>query len=208
MEKPKVYIGLMKKKALDIEDSLYVRDLGEVYCNNEGLRKRIERTKVYTGKAEETWDYITAVKIAEILINKFPDIEIQFSGVDEVILEIKSREKINPIIQIGKLIFVCFTLFFGAALGIMYFHEDVNMMAALERLYFTYTGEHMENPLMMNIPYSIGLGVGMLTFYTRIMSRSKRRRMEPGPMDVELYLYDNDVEDYIMNELTEQKPKE
>ncbi|TJX14704.1 hypothetical protein E9840_04725 [Tissierella creatinini] len=207
MEKQKVYIGLADKKSLDIEESIYLKDLGEVYCSSENLRKKIENTKVYTGKKEETWDYITAIEIAETLTSKFADIDIQFIGGDKIILEIKSRENRSSLLQIGKLTFVCITLFFGAALGIMYFHEDVNMTKALERLYFTYTGEHKENPLIMNIPYSIGLGVGMFTFFMRIMSSSKRRRMEPGPMDVELYLYDNDLEDYLMNELLEKKPR-
>lgn len=208
MEKQIIYIGLVTKKSFDIEESIYLKDLGAVYCSNEALRKKVENTKVYTGDKEETWDYITTIEIAEILTSKFSDIEIQFYGADKIILEIKSRENMNSLLQIGKLIFVCITLFFGAALGIMYFHEDVNMTDALERLYFTFIGEHKENPLIMNIPYSIGLGVGMLTFFIRIMSSSKRRRMEPGPMDVELYLYDKDLEDYIMNELTEPKEKE
>ncbi len=204
MEKQKIYIGLMDKKSLGIQDSIYLMDLGEVYCSDENLKKKIEKTKLYSSKDEETWDLITSVRIAEILISKYPNIEIQFYGSDKVILEIKSKEKRSALIQVGKLIFVCITLFFGAALGIMYFHEDVNMIDAMERLYYTYTGEEKNNPFLMTIPYSIGLGVGMITFFARIMSSSKRRRMEPGPMDIELYLYDNDLEEYILNELTEK----
>lgn len=83
----------------------------------------------------------------------------------------------------------------------MYFHEDVNMTKTLEHLYFSLTGENKTNPLLMNIPYSLGLGVGMITFFTRNKSKSKRRRMEPGPMDLELYLYDLDMEDFIMNDI-------
>lgn len=203
MEKEKIYIGLMDKKSLGVKDSIYLRDLGEVYCSDKALKKRIEDTKVYLSKDEETWDIITSVNIAEILTNKYPNIDIQFYGANKIILEIKSKENRNTLIQAGKIIFVCITLFFGAALGIMYFHEDVNMIDAMERLYYTYTGEEKDNPLLMTIPYSIGLGVGMITFFARIMSSSKRRRMEPGPMDIELYLYDNDLEEYILNELTE-----
>lgn len=203
MEKQKIYIGLMDKKSLGVNEAISVRDLGEVYCSNKALKKKIEETNVYLSKDEEVWDIITSVKIAEMLINKHPNIDIQFYGADKIILEIKSKEKRNALIQVGKLIFVCTTLFFGAALGIMYFHEDVNMIDAMERLYYAYTGEDKKNPLLMTLPYSIGLGVGMITFFARIMSSSKRRRMEPGPMDMELYLYDNDLEEYILNELTE-----
>lgn len=82
------------------------------------------------------------------------------------------------------------------------------MSGTLEKLYFTFTGIEKKNPLIMNIPYSLGLGIGMLTFFNRIISSSKRRKMEPGPMDVELYLYDKDMEDFIIHDLKKHRSKE
>ncbi len=207
MEKEKVYIGLLNKKSLATNESIYIRDLGQVYSKDSGLKKKVENTKVYSSKEEETWDYITGLNILGILLEKYPNIDIELYGADQVILEIKSKEKRNGLFQVLKLLFVCTTLFFGAALGIMYFHEDVNMIEAMESLYFAFTGEKKDNPLLMSVPYSLGLGIGMFTFFTRVKSSSKRRRMEPGPMDVELYLYDDDLEAYIKNELMENMDK-
>ena len=96
-------------------------------------------------------------------------------------------------------------LFFGAAVAIINFYEDVDMKKAMEKIYFTITGIKNKDPLILTIPLSLGTGVGMFAFFSRIFSFSKRRRQEPGPMELELYLYDKDLEDNILNELKDKK---
>jgi stage V sporulation protein AA len=204
MNKEKAYVVLKEKTTLDIKDSIYVKDIGNVYCLNEEIRKTIEDTEVYSSKGIETWELINTVDIVKKVLEN-SDVDIRFYGASDILLEIKSQEKQNKLLELLKILFVSFSLFFGAALGIMYFHEDVNMSETMKKLYFTFTGIEKDNPLLMVIPYSIGLGIGMLTFFSRVISSSKRRRMEPGPMDIELYLYDKDMEDYIMNELSKHK---
>ena len=207
MNKEKIYITLNEKIALGEEESLYIKDIGKVISANSNLKEGIENLKIYNGKKEETWDLINSGEVIERILNNYPDVDIELEGSTHILLEIKSKENANKLFEFIKITFVCITLFFGAALGIMYFHEDVNMSKTLEKLYFTFSGVKISNPLIMNIPYSIGLGVGMITFFNRIISSSKRRRMEPGPMDVELYLYDDDMEEFILNELKKRKPK-
>ncbi len=53
----------------------------------------------------------------------------------------------------------------------------------------------------MGIPYSIGIGIGVIAFFTKTFSSSKRRQKEPGPMQIELFGYDQDMEKQIMNEV-------
>lgn len=208
MDKETIYILLNEKKSLGEEETLTIKDIGKVICINSDLKIEIENLSIYKSQKEENWDLIDSEDVIKRILQDYPDIDIQIAGPAHILLEIKSKENSNKIFDFIKITFVCTTLFFGAALGIMYFHKDVNMSETLEKLYFTFSGEMKKNPLIMNIPYSIGLGVGMLTFFNRIISSSKRRRMEPGPMDVELYLYDSDMEDFIINELKKHKTKE
>lgn len=208
MDNERVYIDLIEKKSLSTMDFVRIKDIGHVFSNNKELKLDIESLIVYSSKEQEDWDYINTTQIARIISSNYPNIDIKFTGSSDVMLEIKSKEKKNIIFEFIKVTFVATTLFFGAALGIMYFHEDVNMSGTLEKLYFTFTGIEKKNPLIMNIPYSLGLGIGMLTFFNRIISSSKRRKMEPGPMDVELYLYDKDMEDFIIHDLKKHRSKE
>ena len=203
--KEKIYIVMDSKKSLDTDDFICVKDIGDVYCINNQLKKEIENIKVYKSEDKESWDYINDIDVIREILKIYPNTEIELSGSSETLLEIKNKEKERKILEFFKVSFVAITLFFGAALGIMYFHEDVNMSETLEKLYYTFTGDKKTNPLIMNIPYSIGLGIGMITFFSRIPSSSYRRSLEPGPMEIELYLYDKDMEDYILNDLKKQK---
>ena len=121
--------------------------------------------------------------------------------------EIKSKEIGSKGFQIFKVVFVSIILFLGAGIAVINFHEDVNMSQSLEKIYYTFTGIKATNPLIMTIPYTIGVGLGVFTFFSRIISTSRRRRKQPGPMEIEQYLYDQDMEEYILNSLKNKKTK-
>lgn len=201
MANEKVYIKLKEKAVVGIDTKIKIKDISEIYCVKPELMKKIEDVNVGKGNMEENWDYINSVKVAEKILEKYSDLDLDILGSSEVIIEYKTEEKDKPFLEFTKVIAVCIVLFFGASIAVMNFHEDVNTRKALEKLYYTFTGEKKENPLIMAIPYSIGIGVGMLTFFSRIFSFSRRRKKEPGPMEVELFLYDDETEQYILNEL-------
>lgn len=202
-----VFIILKDKVAIDVSNPLYISDVSLVYSNNESLLKNIEKLRIYNGLEYEDWDYIDANKIRSKILEKHREIYLDISGATEIKIEIKSKEEKKPFLKIFKIFVVSLIMFFGAGLSIIYFHEDVNMVNALDRLYFMFTGIDNQNTYAMNIPYSIGLGVGMIGFFKRVSgkSASRRRRKEPGPMDLELLQYDNQVEEYILAEMKKTK---
>lgn len=60
--------------------------------------------------------------------------------------------------------FVWLLLFLGTAMTIINFHYDVSMQEVQQRLHYLFTGEQVTHPLFIQIPYSIGLGIGMIIF--------------------------------------------
>lgn len=206
IETEQVYIDLETKYTVDLNTHVYVRDLGEVYCNNNGIKKRVEDIRVYNGQDRESYDYISGNEITTKVLSSVDNIDLNIIGGPDVLLEIKGQEDENKIFNILKTVFVSIILFLGAAMAIVYFYEDVNMKGTLEKIYLIITGEKKSNPLSLNISFSLGIGLGMFAFFSRIFSFSKRRRQEPGPMELELYLYDKDIEDNILHEL-KQKDK-
>lgn len=200
MDKEQVYIIINKKAAIEPEKDILIKDLGEVYCSNPYIKKATENIIVHTKKGKEDWDYLTATDIAEKVLKEFPSIDLSLLGKVEILIEYKSQQKERPFFEFIKVTLVCLILFFGASIAIVNFHVDVNAKESLEKLYFTFTGVKKSTPLLMTIPYSIGIGVGVLLFFTRVFSFSERRKKEPGPMEIELFLYDEDMEKHILNE--------
>lgn len=196
-----VYINLEIKYSVDLNTYLYVKDVGEVYCNSDTLKKKVENIRIYNGKDREVYDYISGTEITTKILESIDNVDITIIGGPDVLLEIKGQEKPKTLFNVLKIVLVMLVLFFGAAMAIINFHEDVSMKKSMEKIFYIITGTKKENPLILTIPFSLGIGLGMFAFFSRIFSFSKRRRQEPGPMEVELFLYDKELEESILNEL-------
>jgi stage V sporulation protein AA len=89
-------------------------------------------------------------------------------------------------------------LFVGSGLAIMNFHTDVSMQEVHERIYYLVTGRHENQPLILQIPYSIGIGTGMILFFNHLFK--KRFNEEPSPMELEMFLYQEAIDQYVIND--------
>ena len=83
-----------------------------------------------------------------------------YSVLDKLLLKLYTKKEDTP----NFFGLVWLLLFIGAALAIIYFHEDVSMQQVHQRLYYMITGEFNAQPLLFQIPYSLGLGLGMVLF--------------------------------------------
>ncbi|MBZ2173634.1 stage V sporulation protein AA [Schnuerera sp. xch1] len=199
-----VYINLKTKYSVDVNTHVYVEDVGEVYCKNNLIKKKVEKTRIYNGKEKEMYDYISGNEIITKVLDSIENIDVNIVGGPDVLLEIKEQEEPKVLLNFLKVFFVCLLLFFGAAIAIINFFEDVEMKNAIEKIFYIITGSREENPKIVTIPFSIGIGLGIFAFFYRVFSFSRRRRQEPGPLEVELYMYDKDVEDNIVHELKDK----
>ncbi len=88
----------------------------------------------------------------------------------------------------------------------MNFHEDVSMRIVHQKIFKTITGLEDDKPLLLQIPYSIGLGLGMILFFNHVFR--KRINEEPSPLEVEMFNYQQDLDQYvIMHENKESSKK-
>ncbi len=204
INKEQVFIKLEIYYATAPNSSVYLKDVADIFCKNESIQKYLENLKIFDAK-DENWDYVTAVDIVNKIESQKNNVDITMIGEPEVLIEIKEKKPKNIIFEFLKVFFVCAILFFGAAIAIVNFHEDVNMKKSMEKLYYIATGRYKETPLILVIPYSIGIGVGMITFFSRVLTSNKRRKKEPGPMEVEMFLYDKDMGDYIIKDIKSKR---
>jgi stage V sporulation protein AA len=135
---------------------------------------------------------VTVLDVIGAMKEVLPDAKAVIAGETEAIVSLQSAE-----------VFVWIVLFTGAALTIMNFHEDVSMQKVHVMLYEIITGSKVERPLMLQIPYSIGLGLGMILFFNRLWQ--KRLNEEPGPLDLEMFKYEEDINGYLATNEKEQK---
>ncbi|KPL59720.1 stage V sporulation protein AA [Rossellomorea vietnamensis] len=146
---------------------------------------------------------VDIMKVISEVCKVYPDLDIQTIGPTQSIIEvIYEKKKVSLPLFIG----VWLLLFIGAALAIMNFHEDVSMREVHQRLYHFVTGGVDPHPLLFQVPYSFGLGLGMILFFNHVFR--KRLNEEPSPLEVEMFNYQQDLDQYvIMHENKESQKK-
>lgn len=201
INKEQVYINLNTKYSVEPNTDIFVKDIGEVYCNNKIIKQKVEEIVIFRTQPKESYGYISGNQVITKVLDNVQNIDVSIIGGPDILLEIKGREDPKPLLNFLKVLVVSLILFFGSAIAIVNFFEDVEMQESLEKIHYIITGEREKNPMIVTIPFSIGIGLGIYAFFNRVFSLSKRRRQEPGPLELELYLYDKNLEDNIMQDL-------
>lgn len=142
---------------------------------------------------DKTHVVIDVMKVIEIIQQKASHVQINLLGSGQTLVEIIYEKKKTHPIFFGL---VWLLLFIGATLAIIYFHEDVSMQQVHQRLYYMITGEINAQPLLFQIPYSLGLGLGMVLFFNHVFQ--KRINEEPSPLEVEMFQYQQSLDQYVI----------
>ncbi|MBW4082904.1 stage V sporulation protein AA [Paenibacillus sp. S150] len=139
-------------------------------------------------------DLLTVIpKIQELV----PGADIQPIGEGRTLVQIKGPlERRKP--SIALFVLVWLLLFFGSALTIMNFHADVSMLEVQVRIVEMLTGRRDEHPYVFQIAYSLGIGFGMVIFFNHLFK--KKWNEEPTPLEVEMFLYQKNIDQYVVNE--------
>ncbi|OBZ18839.1 stage V sporulation protein AA [Bacillus sp. FJAT-27264] len=132
-------------------------------------------------------------RIHEIL----PGVEIQLIGEGRTIVQIIGPVESRPP-STAMFVLVWLLLFFGSALTIMNFHADVSMQEVQIRIVEMLTGHKDEHPYLFQIAYSVGIGLGMVIFFNHLFK--KKWNEEPTPLEVEMFLYQKNIDQYVVNE--------
>ncbi|WP_026558933.1 stage V sporulation protein AA [Bacillus sp. J37] len=191
-----VYIRLRHRIQVHPNDVITIEKIALIVGDKE-LTEKLKKIVIH--KVQLRDKNMVVIDIMHVLkeIRKFDrQIDIQALGSNQTIVEIMYKKK-----KLSPLLFciVWLLLFIGAGLAIMNFHEDVSMQAVHQRIYKIVTGRENDQPLILQIPYSLGLGLGMILFFNHLFK--KRINEEPSPLEVEIFNYQLDLDQYVaMNE--------
>ncbi|WP_374723452.1 stage V sporulation protein AA [Calidifontibacillus erzurumensis] len=193
MENETIYIR-MRLRLQSLPDSIItIGDLAQI-IGQDKLVNKIAKLAVYQiKKSDRNLVVIDVMKVIATIQKYYPTIEIQTIGPSQTIIDVVYKKK-KP--TIGLIALVWFLLFVGSAIAIMNFHEDVSMQQVHQKLYFIMTGNNLEKPLLLQIPYSLGLGIGMILFFNHFFR--KRLNEEPSPLEVEMFKYQQDLDQYAI----------
>ncbi len=160
-----VYLRLKNKVEAKLHQTVKLGDIALISAEEE-TRKKLMNTELYEIKKEDRNIVIIDVfRVIHQLSQRYTNLEFQQVGPNQTIITIQKLKKSSSIVFIAL---IWLLLYIGAAMAIMNFHYDVSMEEVQQRLHYLLTGEEVNHPLWIQVPYSIGLGVGMILFFNHL----------------------------------------
>ncbi|TLS35657.1 stage V sporulation protein AA [Pseudalkalibacillus caeni] len=188
-----LYLRMRQKLKVKPQQLITVGDLAQL-ISSDNTAGHIAEMEMYRIKpSDKNLLVVDVMKVVEKIQEHLPALDIQTIGPAQTIVEIQyPKRRVSTI----YFILIWFLLFIGSGLAIMNFHEDVSMQEVHQRIYRLITGIDNPTPLMLQIPYSLGLGIGMVLFFNHLFR--KRFNEEPSPLEVEMFNYQQDLDLYII----------
>lgn len=202
-----IYIKPAKKIALANNKKVYVKDVADVFAP-ESILKQVKNVKLLEIKENKRKNYlITIIDIISAIDKALPGHTLNNVGEMDTVVEYSPKKsKDNSIFKIIKIAAITIILFAGSSTAIMSFHSDSQMAKVLENYYYIFFNEKVENPFIVDFPYSIGLALGITVFFNHFSG--KKLTTDPTPIEVEMSVYETEVTDNIIDTLNTSRMKE
>ena len=171
---------------------IYLQDIVRLSCSNTKLLNRLRVMPVTNLDPDKPGRYVlSSMDLIKDIQQKEPELDITTIGESTFIITYQKEGSVNIVLRWCKVIFVCLATFFGAGFSIMTFNNDVDIPALFEQIYAQVTGQASNGFSVLEISYSIGIGLGVLFFFNHF-GRMKLTD-DPTPMQVQMRLYEDDV---------------
>jgi stage V sporulation protein AA len=188
-----IYIRMRNRVQARPEEKVLLKDIAQIIAPDEYLSNLQSIMIHQLTEKDRNIVIIDVMKVIHLVTERFIEMEIQTIGPAQTIIEVTYKKKK---VSLPFFLLIWFLLFFGSAMAIMNFHDDVSMKSVQEKIYTIITGKKDTKPLLFQIPYSIGLGLGMIIFFNHVFK--KRLNEEPSPLEVEMFNYQMDIDNYVI----------
>lgn len=172
-------------------------DILSIECSNPNIANKVKSLRIL--KVQENGQHrfvLSVLKIIECIHKEYPGLAIQNEGESDLIVTYEKQQKPNMLYHWGKVVVIVMITFLGAAFSIMSFNNDVSVTKMFGQIYELVTGSKSDGFTILELTYSIGLVIGILTFFNHF--GRKRFSVDPTPMEVEMRLYENDIQSTLV----------
>lgn len=190
-----VYLLFKSKITKQSQESVRIKDIADVYCEDSNLQKAILDIKLVKIPYDKENIKISVLEVIKKIESEYKNLSISTFGADEVLVNV-NKKQINKFTQLIKVFLISIILFIGTGLTIISFHADVSMEKSHKKIHYLITGEKTDTPISLQISYSLGIGIGMFVFLNHFGRKGKK---EPSPLEVEMYKFEKDIDEYKKN---------
>ncbi len=192
MSQETLYIKIDKNVQVQNE-KVCLGEIARLLCTSRDIENRVKVLRVKEAEWEKPGRHAMSImEIVALIREEFPSLEINNLGEsDFIITRVKGKEPGKWAVWL-KTAFVCVLAFAGAAFSIMTFNNDVDIPKLFAQLFSQFTGERSDGFTILELSYSVGVGLGILIFFNHFAGR--KFTADPTPLEVEMRLYEDDVD--------------
>lgn len=168
-------------------------ELLSIECVNTQVLSKLKTIKIL--KIPEKGQHrlvVSVLEVIQLIHQEFPNLEVQNLGAPDIIVTYEDQRTPGKLVHWVKVGLIGVLVFIGAAYSIMSFNNDVGTTKLFSQIYELFMGQEKKGVSILELSYSIGLGVGILTFFHHF--GRKTWSVDPTPMEVEMRLYENDIQ--------------
>lgn len=178
--------------------TLTLGEAAQMQCADKTVINRLKTEKLYSfqdvkpgRRSCAARTVLSILDVVEKIQAVYPGLEIQNLGETDFVVEYSTKHEENRALTFVKVFIVCMLCFFGSAFSIMAFNNDVSTVDLFRQFYTLLTGRQSDGFTILEFTYSLGLAGGIIAFFNHIGGR--RFTKEPTPIEVEMRLYEDDV---------------
>ena len=168
---------------------IYLQDIAKLSCSNSKILNRLRVMPVINLDPNKPGRYVMSVNIGEA----------------DFIITFKNKPGSGLVWQWCKIIFVGLAAFFGAGFSIMTFNNDVDVGGLFSQIYTQVTGQTSGHFTVLEITYSIGIGLGVLFFFNHF--GHMKITDDPTPMQIQMRLYEENVNKTLIKDIDRTSEK-
>lgn len=199
-----IYIKPVEKAQIVGKREVLLRDIAEVYLSGQGAGEAETLAVFRIPEARKKTYLLSVVDIIRVLHQKYPDATVSNVGEMDILIEYHPQaEKKSSLWLAAKVAFVALVLFAGASTTIMCFHSDTQLPLIFQNVYYLFFHENKEVPAWLSIPYSIGLGLGIIIFFNHFSKKSLTD--DPTPIEIEMTTYEKETNASVIDYLNRRK---
>lgn len=186
-----VYLKCDRNIEVQSQD-VYLKDLGSLQCSDSVVSAKLKALKVHHfGEKEQKRCVISTTYLIEQMEKICPNISVEILGEVDVLIELVSVNRYKGPWQWIKIALVCLVSFFGTAFTIMAYHNDIGINEVFTEIYRIFRNQEPDGLNILEVSYSIGLALGIITFFNHIGGRKITK--DPTPIEVAMRNYEEDV---------------
>ncbi len=205
MQNCTIYVRAYKRKTLQAQNSASIGDVADIAAPPE-IKAKVDQMKIFfVPDTTQNGRYIiTIIDIINAIWKAYPNADVQSVGDPDVVIEYRKKApREHDVLEWLKVIGICIIIFAGASIAIMAYNTDTSLAKTFVILNRVLTGEEVQQPTWLTVPYSFGIAFGTVVFFNHF--GMKKVTDDPTPMQVEIKKYDIDVENCEIESITDKR---